>query len=157
MQTRLLAIGSLIALTAAAQMSTALSQEAQEKVQPNLGMPVTICSVDRKLSDQTRGISDHILRSAPFQFPEQCLYRAGGDDHSVDLMFDVSAKGDAENICVMRTDHSCFNKYAVDHLKSYEFLPFTAEGKAVRLENTALRMTFRMAPPNAPENPQTGP
>ncbi|MGV6801469.1 MAG: hypothetical protein ACWA5L_06055 [bacterium] len=114
-----------------------------EEALPAITSAVPICTAERKISEHYRGTFSLIQNPTPPSYPERCKFLGSETErYSVDLMFDISLEGKAENICLLRSDQNCFNKYAVQAVRNYNFTPFRLNGNVMELENTALRLTY---------------
>ncbi len=81
------------------------------------------------------------LVRVPPRYPEKCM-RSASNEESVLLQFDVTEKGDTENIQVLETTEKCLNKAASESVARWKYQPKTVGGTPVARRGVQTVITF---------------
>ena len=82
-------------------------------------------------------------KRVPPRFPGKCERRAAREER-VTVRFDVTEKGETDNIIVAETTNSCFDRAAIDSVKRWEYHPRFLDGKPVARLGVETRIVFQL-------------
>jgi len=82
-----------------------------------------------------------IVKPAP-QYPIRMLEK--GIEGYVKVQFDVTVRGDTENVIAVESSHSGFERNAVKAAQKFKFKPEVVDGEPVRVTGVFNRIEFRL-------------
>ncbi len=91
------------------------------------------------------------LKRIPPAFPDKCGRLSPGE-YVVVVKFDVNASGKTENIEVIETTHSCFDKAAIKSIEKWTYLPRIVEGQPIARSGVATKIIFVLSSSNDPKD-----
>jgi TonB family protein len=89
------------------------------------------------------------LLRVPPRYPDQCEGRVSASEYVV-VEFDVSVEGIPENIRIIESTNSCFNRTAKNAVKKWRYHPKTIAGKPVARKDVVTQISFEMASSSRP-------
>lgn len=90
-----------------------------------------------------------IYREPP-KYPERCM-RGAKDIETVLVQFDVTTEGIPENIEVIESTNSCFERAATKAVAEWRYRPKTLSGKPVIRQEVVTQITFELSDSLPPE------
>lgn len=115
----------------------------KKRPQPQTDLQVTFTFV----FDETTQAEDFDARPifrVPPEYPDRCQ-RLADEKEVVIVGFDVTTEGKPENIIVLESTNSCFNKVATDAVSKWRYRPKTISGKPVVRKGVVTQLTFALA------------
>ncbi len=108
--------------------------------QAKLASNLSACTAERLVSSTEE---QHLKRRTvafPASYPKFCAVSGESVRGSVKLMYDVSAEGEVENICIMEMTNSCFVRYSRRALVRWKYEP------GAELQNLSASFSFQIGP-----------
>jgi TonB family protein len=84
------------------------------------------------------------LKRVPPRFPDRCQSRASSEEVVV-LEFDVTVEGTTENIQVVDSTESCFNKESVSTVRKWRYRPKIVDGVPVERRGVQTKLKYQLA------------
>ena len=84
------------------------------------------------------------IKRNPPKFPRNCFSSASMKELVV-ISFDINSEGTTENVDVLSSTNSCFNRMARNAVKKWRYEPKIIDGAAVRRDGMETELTFEMS------------